>query len=59
MNYTQSITRRHRTAFLIAIDQSGSMAEELTFRGIRQSKAAAVAEVTNSLLTELLLRATR
>ena len=59
MNYTQSITRRHRTAFLIAIDQSGSMAEELTFRGVRRSKASAVAEVTNSLLSELLLRATR
>ncbi len=59
MNYTQSITRRHRTAFVIAIDQSGSMAEELEFRGRRLSKAAAVAEVTNSLLSELLLRATR
>lgn len=59
MSYTQSITRRHRTAFIITIDQSGSMSEELTFRGTRQSKASAVAEVTNSLLTELLLRATR
>ena len=26
--YTQSITRSHRTAFILAIDQSGSMAEE-------------------------------
>ena len=59
MNYTQSITRRHRTAFVLAIDQSGSMVEELEFRGRRLSKAAAVAEVTNSLLSELLLRATR
>ena len=59
MNYTQSITRRHRTAFVLAIDQSGSMVEELEFRGGRTSKAAAVAEVANSLLSELLLRATR
>ncbi|WP_417014101.1 VWA domain-containing protein [Alistipes sp.] len=59
MNYTQSITRRHRTAFVLAIDQSGSMVEELKFRGQRISKAAAVAEVANSLLSELLLRATR
>ena len=59
MNYTQSITRRHRTAFVLAIDQSGSMVEELEFRGRRTSKAAAVAEVANSLLSELLLRATR
>lgn len=59
MNYTQSITRQHRTAFILAIDQSGSMVEELTFRGRRLSKAAAVAEVANSLLSELLLRATR
>jgi len=57
--YTQSITRRHRTAFIIAIDQSGSMNETLTFRGRRTSKAEAVAEVANALLTELLLRATR
>ena len=42
MNYTQSITRRHRTAFVLAIDQSGSMVEELEFRGRRTSKAAAV-----------------
>ena len=59
MYYTQSITRRHRTAFVLAIDQSGSMVEELEFRGRRTSKAAAVAEVANSLLSELLLRATR
>ena len=59
MNYTQSITRHHRTAFVLAIDQSGSMVEELEFRGRRTSKAAAVAEVANSLLSELLLRATR
>ncbi len=45
--YTQSITRSHRTAFILAIDQSGSMAEKLLFRGRQTTKAEAVAEVTN------------
>ena len=42
--YTQSITRSHRTAFILAIDQSGSMAEKLLFRGRQTTKAEAVAE---------------
>ena len=57
--YTQSITRTHRTAFILAIDQSGSMAERLLFRGRETTKAAAVAEVTNRLLFELIERARR
>ncbi len=54
--YTQSITRSHRTAFILAIDQSGSMAEKLLFRGRQTTKAEAVAEVTNRLLFELIER---
>ena len=57
--YTQSITRTRRTAFLLAIDGSGSMAEETLFRGRRMSKAQAVAAVTNDLLFELIERARR
>lgn len=57
--YTQSITRAHRTAFLFAIDCSGSMAEEVLFSGRLVSKAEAVAEVTNRLLFELVERARR
>lgn len=57
--YEQEITRRHRTAFVIAIDQSQSMLEELLFDGRRLSKAEAVAEVTNNLLNELVMRARR
>lgn len=57
--YTQSITRAHRTAFILAIDQSGSMAETLLFRGRQTTKADAVAEVTNRLLFELIERARR
>lgn len=57
--YTQSITRLHRTALVIAIDCSGSMVEELIFNSRKISKADAVAEVTNRLLFELIERARR
>lgn len=57
--YTQSITRQHRTAFILAIDASGSMAESIHFRGREMTKAEAVAAVTNDLLFELIERARR
>lgn len=57
--YTQSITRSHRTAFLLAIDCSGSMAEQIRFRGREISKAEAVASVANDLLFELIERSRR
>ena len=57
--YTQSITRTHRTAFVLAIDGSGSMSEEIRFRGRTATKAEAVAAVTNDLLFELVERARR
>ena len=57
--YTQSITRAHRTAFLLLIDQSGSMNEPLCFRGREMTKAEAVAAITNDLIFELIERARR
>ncbi|MBE6208395.1 MAG: VWA domain-containing protein [Rikenellaceae bacterium] len=57
--YTQSITRQHRTAFVLLVDGSGSMAEEIPFRGIRTSKAKAVSIIANELLFELIERARR
>lgn len=57
--YTQSITRSHRTAFVLLIDGSGSMAERIRFRGRETTKAEAVAAVTNDLLFELIERARR
>ena len=57
--YTQSITRTHRTAFILAIDGSGSMAEPIAFRGRRMTQAQAVASITNELLFELIERARR
>ncbi len=57
--YEQSITRSHRTAFVLVIDQSGSMAGPIHFAGREFSKAEAVTEVTNRLLFELVERARR
>ena len=57
--YSQSITRTHRTAFVVLVDGSGSMGEEILFRGIRLSKAKAVSMITNELLFELIERARR
>ncbi len=59
MSHTQSITRQHRTAFLILIDGSGSMAEKTRYRGKETTKAEAVASITNDLLFELIERARR
>ncbi len=57
--YEKSITRENRTAFVILIDQSGSMAEYIDYECRTISKAAAVAEVTNQILSELISRARR
>lgn len=57
--YTQSITRTRRTAFILAIDGSGSMAETIRFRGRTTTKAEAVAAIANDLLFELIERARR
>ncbi len=57
--YTQSITRAHRTAFVLLIDGSGSMTEQIRFRGRLTTKADAVAAITNDLLFELVERARR
>ena len=37
--YTQEITRTHRTAFVIAIDQSSSMQESVVVNSRRMTKA--------------------
>lgn len=57
--YTQSITRNHRTAFVLLIDASGSMAEPIRFGGRTVAKAEAVARITNDLVFELIERARR
>lgn len=57
--YEQEITRIHRTAFVIAIDQSLSMNDKVFFNGERMSKAVAVAKITDHLINELILRSMR
>ncbi len=57
--YSQEITRRHRTAFVIAIDRSGSMQEKVRFGRETTSKAEAVSRTANSLISELIDRCRR
>lgn len=57
--YSQTIDSRHRTAFVILLDRSGSMAEHIDFNGRETSKAEALTEVANRLIFELLCRARR
>lgn len=57
--YSQSITREHRTAFLLLLDRSGSMRERVVFDGREVTKACAVAETANRFLFELTERARR
>ena len=57
--YEQDITRARRTAFIITIDHSLSMKEEILFGGMRMPKSHAVAIATNRLIDELVLRSSR
>lgn len=57
--YEQEITRRHRTAFIIAVDRSQSMCEEIVSNGRKVSKAVAVSEITSRIVSELIMRARR
>lgn len=54
--YSAQIMRQTPTAFVFLIDQSGSMDERTTYRGQSLSKAAAVAQIINQTLLELVLR---
>lgn len=57
--YSAPITRTHKAAFVILIDRSGSMAEEVVFQGRTTTKAEALAEAVNSLLEEIINRSRR
>ncbi len=57
--YTQEISRLHRTAFVIAIDLSGSMASLIEIGEMQQTKAKWVCNTANRLLFELIERARR
>ncbi len=57
--YSAPITRTNPTAFIVLIDQSGSMAEKVVFAGQSMPKSRAVALVAGSFIDELLHRARR
>lgn len=57
--YTQEITRRHRAAIVIAVDQSSSMSGRMMLNGCEISKAEAVSMVLGRLIDELILRSRR
>lgn len=57
--YSQEITRRHRAAIVVAIDQSCSMSGRMTLNGWNLTKAEAVSMVVGQLVDELILHANR
>lgn len=57
--YTQEITRRHRTAFVLMLDRSASMQGRVRFGRMMMTKAEAVAFTANALVTELVDRSRR
>ena len=57
--YSQEITRNHRAAFLIVLDRSGSMQEQIRFGRTVTTKAAMLAQTAGSLISELIDRCRR
>lgn len=57
--YSREITRQHRAAIVIAIDQSCSMSGRMLLKGWDLSKAEVVSMVTGRLIDELILRSCR
>ena len=45
--YTQEITRRHRAAFVLVLDQSGSMQERIRLGRMNLTRAEAVTLMAN------------
>ena len=56
MSYNARITTFNRQAIVFLIDQSGSMSEPVSWREGRSTKAAAVADVLNSTIGEIVAR---
>ena len=57
--YSQEITRCHRAAIVIAIDQSSSMGGRMILKGWELSKAEVVSMVVGQLIDELIMRSHR
>jgi hypothetical protein len=59
LSYTAEISRRNPTCILLLIDQSGSMADPFGNSESQRSKADSVADVTNKLLQNLVVKCAR
>lgn len=57
--YTQAITQNHKSAIIFCLDCSTSMQEIVEFNGMLMSKAEVVTMVTNIMIDELIIRASR
>lgn len=57
--YSCAITRANPTAFIILLDQSGSMSESTLYEGMEMTKAQALTMATNALIDELIDRCRR
>lgn len=57
--YSQEITRHNRSAFIIVLDRSGSMQEQICFGRTQQSKAEILSHTAGMLVSELIDRCRR
>lgn len=57
--YTQEITRSHRAAFVLVLDQSTSMQQQVQFGRLIATKSQVVAYTANLLISELIDRCRR
>ncbi|MBO7301001.1 MAG: VWA domain-containing protein [Tidjanibacter sp.] len=57
--YNAQITRKNKGAIMILIDRSGSMEEEVYFEGRTMTKAQALCDAVNALITEIINRSHR
>ncbi|MFI3248190.1 MAG: vWA domain-containing protein [Rikenellaceae bacterium] len=59
MAYTNTITREHRSAYVLLLDVSGSMQDVIESQGRKMTKGESMVNAANQILQELFLRAHR
>lgn len=58
-DYLRTITREHRSAYILLLDISGSMQDSITYEGEYTTKGESMVDAANKILQELYLRAFR
>ncbi len=58
-DYLRTITREHRSAYILLLDISGSMQDPITYEGEYTTKGESMVDAANKILQELYLRAYR